>query len=50
MALQGCEKTVLSKMLEEGSNRQTFAVDLHAGVVSPGRPSSRSMLQSQRLR
>ena len=24
---------MLSKMLEEGSNRQTFAVDMHAGVV-----------------
>ena len=30
---QGCEKTVVSKMLEEGSNKRTFAVDRHAGLV-----------------
>ena len=31
--VQGCEKTVISKMLEEGSNKRTFAVDRHAGLV-----------------
>lgn len=36
--LQGVEKTILSKMLVEGSNRRTYAVDRHAGVVRP-RPS-----------
>ena len=30
---QGVEKTILSKMLVEGSNRRTYAVDRHAGVV-----------------
>jgi hypothetical protein len=28
------EKKIVSKMLEKGSNKQTFAVDRHAGVVS----------------
>jgi hypothetical protein len=31
--VQGVEKTVISKMLEEGSNRWTYPVDRHAGVV-----------------
>lgn len=30
---QGAEKTILSKMLVEGSNKRTYAVDRHAGVV-----------------
>lgn len=30
---QGVEKTIISKMLEKGSNRRTFPVDEHAGVV-----------------
>ena len=30
---QGVEKTIVSKMLEKGSNRRTFPVDQHAGVV-----------------
>ncbi|KAK9804513.1 hypothetical protein WJX73_002043 [Symbiochloris irregularis] len=32
----GCEKTVVSKMLEEGSNKRTFAVDRHAGLAIAG--------------
>jgi 20S proteasome subunit alpha 7 len=32
--LQGVEKTIVSKMLVEGSNRRTYAVDRHAGIVS----------------
>ena len=31
--VQGVEKTIVSKMLEKGSSRRTFAVDRHAGVV-----------------
>ncbi len=31
--VQGVEKTIISKMLVEGSNRRTYAVDRHAGVV-----------------
>lgn len=31
---QGVEKTVVSKMLEQGTNRSTYPVDRHAGVVS----------------
>ena len=30
---QGVEKTILSKMLVEGSNKRTYALDRHAGVV-----------------
>lgn len=32
----GAEKTIISKMLEEGSNRRTYAVDRHAGVAVGG--------------
>jgi hypothetical protein len=32
--LQGVEKTIVSKMLVDGSNRRTYAVDRHAGIVS----------------
>lgn len=32
----GVEKTILSKMLVEGSNRRTYAVDRHAGVAVAG--------------
>lgn len=32
----GCEKIVLSKMLEEGTNKRTYAVDRHAGVAIAG--------------
>ena len=35
VSLQGAEKTILSKMLVEGSNKRTYAMDRHAGVVSP---------------
>ncbi len=35
LSLQGVEKTIVSKMLEKGSSRRTFAVDRHAGVVQP---------------
>lgn len=31
---QGVEKPILSKMLVEGSNRRTYAIDRHAGMVS----------------
>jgi hypothetical protein len=34
LIVQGVEKTIVSKMLVEGSNRRTYAVDRHAGVVS----------------
>ena len=34
VAPQGAEKTILSKMLVEGSNRRTYAIDRHAGIVS----------------
>ena len=30
---QGVEKTILSKMLVEGSNKRSYALDRHAGVV-----------------
>ncbi|KAK9828499.1 hypothetical protein WJX72_000385 [[Myrmecia] bisecta] len=32
----GCEKTIISKMLVEGSNRRTYAVDRHAGMAVGG--------------
>ncbi|CAL5221453.1 g3645 [Coccomyxa viridis] len=32
----GVEKTIVSKMLEKGSSRRTFAVDRHAGVAVAG--------------
>jgi 20S proteasome subunit alpha 7 len=32
----GVEKTIVSKMLVEGSNRRTYAVDRHAGVAVAG--------------
>eukprot|EP00891_Asterochloris_glomerata_P004683 jgi/Astpho2/4683/Aster-00244 len=32
----GVEKTIVSKMLVEGSNRRTYAVDIHAGVAAGG--------------
>ena len=31
--VKGVEKTILSKMLVEGSNKRTYALDRHAGVV-----------------
>ena len=33
--LQGVETQIISKMLEKGSNRRTYAIDRHAGVVRP---------------
>lgn len=33
LLVQGVEKTIISKMLEKGSNKRTFPVDRHAGVV-----------------
>lgn len=34
--MQGAEKLVISKMLEEHSNRRTFPVDRHVGVAVAG--------------
>jgi len=34
ICIQGIEKPIVSKMLEKGSNRRAYAVDLHAGLVS----------------
>lgn len=31
--MQGAEKTIISKMLVGGSDKRTYAVDKHAGVV-----------------
>lgn len=36
LPLQGAEKLIISKMLEENSNRRTFPVDRHAGVAVAG--------------
>ena len=33
--VQGAEKTIISKMLVGGSDKRTYAIDRHAGVVSP---------------
>ncbi len=41
LLLQGAEKLIISKMLVENSNRRTFPVDRHAGVVSHYRAGSR---------
>lgn len=35
----GVEKTIISKMLEEGSNKRTYPVDRHAGVAIAGLPA-----------
>ena len=32
--VQGAEKTIISKMLVGGSDKRTYAIDRHAGVVS----------------
>lgn len=34
MIAQGAEKTIISKMLVGGSDKRTYAIDKHAGVVS----------------
>lgn len=34
--LQGAEKLIISKMLEEHSNRRTFPIDRHAGAAIAG--------------
>lgn len=33
LPLQGAEKTIISKMLVGGSDKRTYAIDRHAGVV-----------------
>ena len=41
------EKKIVSKMLEKGSNKQTFPVDRHAGVVRACAHSIEGLCQSR---
>ena len=42
---QGVEKTIISKMLVEGSNRRTLPIARHAGVVRLASCLAASLLQ-----
>lgn len=44
--MQGAEKLIISKMLEQNSNRRTFPIDRHAGMVRAG-PGMRANPRTQ---